>query len=130
MLLSRYTKPELFQLWLESADVGKRHLELRLVWTMAAKLEIHISRRPHHANRDFQQCEPDSIDPIPAHGLRQHQTAEPVEELVRQSVDLNTVGVHDLSGTADIAHVETGFELLDVILHLAAFTVMSTEQTA
>ncbi len=43
MLLSRYTKPELFQLWLESADVGKRHLELRLVWTMAAKLEIHIS---------------------------------------------------------------------------------------
>ena len=94
---------------------------------MATKLEIHISRSPHHANRDFQQREPDRIDPVPVHGLQHRQAAKPVEEIVRQSMDLNTVGIHNLSGTADIAHIEAGFALFDENLHLLAFAVKTDQ---
>ena len=38
-------------------------------------------------------------------------------------MDLYTVCVDDLGGTADIPHIKTGFALLDEVLHLATFAI-------
>ena len=79
---------------------------------MTAQLEIHISCRTDDPGRKLQQLEPDGVDSVFSHGLRQGQPTEPVEEIVSQCMNLNPIGVDDHGRTADIAHVKAGFALL------------------
>ena len=94
---------------------------------MTAQLEIHISCRFDDPNRNFQQLEPDGVDTILSHGFRQSQTSKPVKKIVGQCVNLNPVCVDDHGRTADIAHVEAGFTLLDEVFHLSSLTVKANQ---
>ena len=91
-----------FQLRTKFSNVGKCFIRLGLVWTVAAQLEVHVPCGFDDSDRKLQQLEPDGVDPFFSHGLRQSQSAEPVEEIVRQCVNLNTVGIDDHGRTADI----------------------------
>ena len=101
-----------FQLRTKFSNVGKCFIKLGLVWTVAAQLEVHVPCGFDDSNRKLQQLEPDGVDPFFSHRLRQGQSAEPVEEIVGQCMDLNPVGVDDHGRAADIAHVKAGFALL------------------
>ena len=91
-----------FQLWTKFSNVGKCFIKLGLVWTVAAQLEVHVPCGSDDPSRQLQQFESDGVDPVFSHGLRQSQSAEPVEEIVRQCVNLNPVGVDDQGRAADI----------------------------
>ena len=101
-----------FQLRTKFSNVGKCFIKLGLVWTVAAQLEVHVPCGFDDSNHKLQQLEPDGVDPFFSHRLRQGQSAEPVEEIVGQCMDLNPVGVDDHGRAADIAHVKAGFALL------------------
>ena len=101
-----------FQLRTKFSNVGKRFVKLGLVWTVAAQLEVHVPCGFDDSDRKLQQLEPHGVNPILSHGLRQGQPPEPVEEIIRQRVNLNPVGVDDHGRAADVAHVKAGFALL------------------
>ena len=82
-----------FQLRTKFSNVGKCFIKLGLVWTVAAQLEVHVPCGFDDSDRKLQQLEPDGIDTVFSHRLRQGQSAEPVEEIVGQCVNLNTVGI-------------------------------------
>ena len=69
---------------------------------MAAQLEVQVPCGFDDSNRKLQQLKSDGVDPILSHGVRQNQAPEPVEEIVRQCVNLNPVGVDDHGRAADI----------------------------
>ena len=98
-----------FQLQAKFSNVEKRFVKLGLVWAVTAQLEEHIPCGADDPGCKFQQFEPDGIDPVFSHGLWQSQPPEPVEEIVRQRVNLDPVGIDDHGRTADIAHVKAGF---------------------
>ena len=104
-------------------NVEERHKEQVLKRAKAAEFEMHISRRSDGANCNFQQLEPDGINAIFSHVLRQNEPPKPVEKIVSQRMNLNTVGVDDLGRTADIAHVKTAFAFFDEILHVSTLAI-------
>ena len=89
-----------FQLWTKFFNVGKCFIKLGLVWTVAAQLEVHIPCGTDDPSRQLQQLEPDGVNPVFSRGVRQGQPPEPVEEIIRQRVNLNPVGVdnHPIRG--------------------------------
>ena len=91
-----------FQLRTKFSNVGKRFVKLGLVWTVAAQLEVHVPCGFDDSDRKLQQLEPHGVNPILSHGLRQGQPPEPVEEIIRQRVNLNPVGVDDHGRAANI----------------------------
>ena len=107
----------------EFFNIGESLEKLRLVWTVTAEFKIHISCRADDSGCNFQQLESDSVDTILSHGLRQCQAAEPVKEIVCECMNLNPVGVNNHGRTADIAHIEAGFALLDEVFHFSPLAV-------
>ena len=116
-----------FQLRTRFSNVGKCFIKLGLVWTVAAQLEVHVPCGFDDSGRKLQQLEPHGVDPFFSHGLWQSQSAEPVEEIVGQCVNLNPVGIDDHGRTADVAHVKTGFALLDEVFHLSALAIKANQ---
>ena len=108
-------------------NVAERFVDFRLEWAMAAQLEENIPGRVNNSGSNFQQLQPQRINTVSLHGVGQRESPKPIEQVVGQRVNLHSIGIDNLTGTAHIMHVKAAFALLDEVLHFSAFAVKTDQ---
>ena len=66
---------------------------------------------------NLQQFQTDRINPLFSEISGQYNPAEPIEQVICQRVDLQSVGIYKLLMTADGAEIKAAFGFLDEVLH-------------
>ena len=72
---------------------------------------------------NFQQLQPDCINPQLSHLCGKYQAAEPIKYVVCQHMYTEPVSIYDTGMTADGGKVETAFGFFDEIFHLPASAI-------
>ena len=75
---------------------------------------------------NFQKLQPQRINALFLHAVRQRESPKPVEQTVGQSVNQNSIGIDNLTGT-HIIHVKAAFAFLDKVFHFSAFAVKTDQ---
>lgn len=94
---------------------------------MTAQPEPELSCLVSNTCRNFYQFQPDRIRLHLTHGFGKCQAPEPVEQVVGETMQLESIGIHNHGRGTDPAKVETVLSFLDEVFHGAAIAVEAND---
>lgn len=98
-------------------DAPERVTEFHFIRTAAAQLKGNIPSGMHSSCCNFQQPHANGVHGLLAHLHWKDQPLEPVEQVVGQGMELQTVRVDQLGLAAYSGEIKAVFALLDEVLH-------------